>query len=174
MSLDDLLDFEAQEINGFFDLMAGQLKDEEFNPAKLLPRRISQLSELMTVEEKHLFVWEILLNSTPKYRKAASSRLRKIVAEENTRPPVANENHLTPSATHHSSDIKYFIKILKDINPWWYVLNVDHNLAELSRSCYDSVKQYLNPIHNWVEIWHEILPIIGTVNSYGIVRLKPI
>lgn len=185
MSLEDFLDFETEETNCLYDRLAVELKDEKFSPTKLAPPGIRHLSESMTVHEKHLLLWDILLNSTPNYRKAVSTRLRRIVAGSNSRSPSPHRKPLAPKPKiqsipfklpghENATDIEAFIFILKDANPWWYVLNVDHDPLELSQSCYDSFKNLLNPLINWEEIWTMILPIIGVINLDGKVRLKPI
>ena len=136
-----------------------------------MPSRVRQISEALTVNEKHLLLWDILLNSTPNYRKATASRLRKMVVVD-TRTPSPDRN--CPLKENTSSEIEGLVSLLQKCNPWWYVLNVDHEPDELSRCCHDTFKQILNPIVDWSQIWNFILPVIGTTTVNGKVRLKAI
>ncbi len=186
MSLQDFLDLENEALDNLYDKIATEIKSEEFIATKLMAPGIRHLSESMTVYEKHLLLWDILINSTPNYRKAVSSRLRRMVAES-SKSPSPNPLHVAPIPSRRKSpglpfydkttsetagDVEMFIRILRDANPWWYVLNVDHDPFELSKVCYGTFKEFLNPMIKWDDVWLEILPVIGTVNLDGKVRLK--
>jgi hypothetical protein len=172
----------------FYDRIAEEMGDAVFDPTKMLPLRLRELSESLTTYEKHLFLWDILMNSTPKYRKATASRLRKIVAEANSRTPSPNLHYISPKAQQPikhplpleeddidtSADVAEFMTILKESKPWWYVLNVDHELADVSKWCYDSIKEFLSPNVSWVDIWDIVQPMITTMLANGKVRLRPL
>lgn len=190
MSLEDFLNLELREDDAVYNRIATELKDYDFNATKITPPGIRHLSDTMSPQEKHFLLWDILMNSTPNYRKAVSSKLRRMVAQSSSRSPtpepsrpksIKNQQIYKPKplpfyngVTDNTADIEAFIRILKETDPWWYVLNVDHEMVELSSYCYDTVRHLLNPMIKWEEIWSEILPIIGSINLEGRVRLRAI
>jgi hypothetical protein len=164
------------------------MTEHPFDPTRLLPMSLRQISENLTTYEKHLLLWDILMNSTPKYRKATASKLRKIVAEANSRTPSPSLQYVSPKAqkpikhplpvrnddVDTSVDVAEFMVILKESNPWWYVLNVDHDLADVSRWCHDSMKEFLSSTVGWLDIWEVVQPLITTHTINGKVRLRPL
>lgn len=188
MSLEDFLRLEVDETDNVYDQMATEIRYHDFKKTTITPPGIRHLSESMTPQEKHLLLWDTLINSTPDYRRAVSSCLRKMISGDSSRSLSPNENYLAPKAKRNQpikiaflfdnkhrndkADVDAFIRMLKDANPWWYVLHVDHLEADLSQACYDTFKELLNPEIPWEEMWAEILPIIGMINIDGKVRLK--